>query len=450
MAHATSFVDDEAEKDTEVEDDFDDHDDHDGHDSPALRAADEAKPESADLHAEGAAEKGRREDPTNFLALYFRDMARLDVLKPQAEFAWAERIEGLEIAVWAELLNYRPLLHHTLRLIEKTLGKLPRKLAALSRVHSRASSPQSQARFRKRGLEAGAVLRIDDSDRHVLDAVLADRKLLQAGKVERLLINNSGFSPTTKGFSEHLQAVDRAYAAAQRAKNEFIKANLRLVVAIARRFNYGKMSLSDLIQEGNIGLIKAVDRYDFRRGYRFSTYASWWIRHAISRGLADKGREVRLPVHMLDAYYRVGKAQRKLLTTLGREPSNEEIAGATGLTAGKVEHMRTFILDQAVSLDRQVGEDDDRRFVDLLRDNEPDQSDGLIESNLEDEVREQLLQLRPLEAEILKKRFGLETDQERTLKEIGDEYQLSRERIRQLQEQALGKIRRAFKRKDIL
>ena len=127
------------------------------------------------------------------------------------------------------------------------------------------------------------------------------------------------------------------------AKNEFVKANLRLVVSIARRFNHGRMPLADLIQEGNIGLMKAVERYDYRRGFRFSTYASWWIRHAISRALADKGRAVRLPVHMIDAYHRIAKAQRELQSKLGRQPTTQEIAAATGIEADKLEKMRTFL-----------------------------------------------------------------------------------------------------------
>ena len=150
------------------------------------------------------------------------------------------------------------------------------------------------------------------------------------------------------------------------AKNEFVKANLRLVVSIARRFNHGRMPLADLIQEGNIGLMKAVERYDYRRGYRFSTYACWWIRHAISRALADKGRAVRLPVHMIDAYHRIAKSQRELQSKLERPPTTEEIAEATGIAAEKIEKMRTFLSETPFSLDRPVCDEDGRRFIDFL------------------------------------------------------------------------------------
>ena len=135
--------------------------------------------------------------------------------------------------------------------------------------------------------------------------------------------------------------------AAAEARNDFVKANLRLVVSIARRFNHGRMALADLIQEGNLGLIKAVERYDYRRGFRFSTYASWWIRHAISRALADKGREVRLPVHMIDAQHRLAKARRELTGKLGRQPTSEELAEATQMPLDKIEKMRTWLLEQS-------------------------------------------------------------------------------------------------------
>ncbi len=213
------------------------------------------------------------------------------------------------------------------------------------------------------------------------------------------------------------------------------------------------MSLADLIQEGNIGLMKAVERYDYRRGFRFSTYASWWIRHAISRALADKGREVRLPVHMIDAYHRISKATRELTAKLGRQPTSEEIAGSANIAAAKIEKMRTYLVDQSFSLDKPVNDEDGRSLGEYLQDpNAEDNSpvDNLASEAVTEEMRRMLRDLKPIEADILRKRFGLENDQEPTLKEIGLEYNLSRERIRQLQEQALCKMRRALARKDMI
>ena len=218
-------------------------------------------------------------------------------------------------------------------------------------------------------------------------------------------------------------------------------------------FFFGCLPLADLIQEGNIGLIKAVERYDYRRGYSYSTYASRWIRTAISRAHADKGRAVRLPVHMSDAYHRVAKSKRELSAKLGRQPTSDEIAEVTGIAAPKIEKMRAFLLDQSFSLDRTVSDEDGRKFIDFIQDPNAENrtpADDMVDDAMTTEVRAQLDTLKPIEADILRQRFGLDTDKELTLKEIGEKYNLSRERIRQLQEQALTKMRRALQRKDLM
>jgi RNA polymerase primary sigma factor len=237
------------------------------------------------------------------------------------------------------------------------------------------------------------------------------------------------------------------------AAHKLVTSNLRFVVKVAYEYRSYGIKMADLIQEGNIGLIKAVERYDYRRGYRFSTYASWWIRHAISRALADKGRAVRLPVHMIDAYHRVAKTKRELSAKLGRQPTSEEIGEMTGIAAAKIEKMRTFLLDQSFSLDRTVSDEDGRKFIDFIQDPNAENrttTDDMVDDAMETEVRAQLDTLKPIEADILRQRFGLDTDRELTLKEIGEKYNLSRERIRQLQEQALTKMRRALQRKDLM
>jgi RNA polymerase primary sigma factor len=402
------------------------------------------------------AEKREAEEPSNFLAMYFKDMARLAVLRPQEEFESARKIEALEIALWVRALNYLPVVEHVLKVCERTLETTTPEFRTLRRalITSRKKPTKAdQERIDRAVVKAAERLRAIDTDKRALDEVLAELKKISRGLPGRVIDDKIGFSIHARPWKAYLREVAIAYGRAQLSKNEFVKANLRLVVSIARRFNYGRMPLADLIQEGNIGLIKAVERFDYRRGYRFSTYASWWIRHAISRALADKGRAVRLPVHMIDAYHRVAKSKRELQGKLGRQPTSEEIGEATGIAAAKIEKMRTFLLDQSFSLDRTISDEDGRKFIDFIQDPNAEHhttTDMLVDQAMTTEVRAQLDQLKPIEADILRQRFGLDSDKELTLKEIGEKYNLSRERIRQLQEQALTKMRRALQRKDLM
>lgn len=383
-----------------------------------------------------------RSSDTGYLTLYFRDMSSLEVLRPLEEFTAAREFEELELSLWRRLLSVRGHVPQVLDAVEPSIGAVD-ELRAMRRIATDGSA--SRARYDKAVIRCSAKLREIDIDRLLVDAAL--REVARLGRQPV-----SGRRIAARELGAWASEVRRAAQAVRVARNDFVKANLRLVISIARRFNHGRMPLADLIQEGNLGLIKAVERYDHRRGFRFSTYASWWIRHAISRALADKGREIRLPVHMIDAHHRLTKARRELTAALGRPPGSEELAAATGFTLDKVEDMRRWMLEQAVSIDRPVSDDDGRTLAETLVD--PEREGASPTSELEAEasmraVRSLLEQLRPIEAEILRQRFGLDCEQELTLKEIGEKYDLSRERIRQLQEQALQKMRRALVRKGL-
>jgi RNA polymerase primary sigma factor len=393
------------------------------------------------------------DEPASFLGMYFRDMAALDVLRPEQEFETARQIEAMETDLWKTILGFAPgaswIADTVDRSVEHPLPEMKTFRAVADRSRKRASI-QARSRFEKEIARIATKLRVMDIDRIYLDSAVAEINRVGRGIQGLPFEGQVPFSTGTKAFRDYVRTTGLKAFRLKQAKNEFVTANLRLVVSIARRFNHGRLPLADLIQEGNIGLMKAVERYDYRRGFRFSTYASWWIRHAISRALADKGRAVRLPVHMIDAYHRIAKSQRELQSKLERPPSTEELAAATGIEADKLEKMKTFLAESPVSLDRPISDDDGRRLIDVLVDPEagPAVPDQMSSSETQSEMLKLLGDLRPIEADILRKRFGLENDRERTLKEIGDEYSLSRERVRQLQEQALGKMRRAMAKRE--
>jgi RNA polymerase primary sigma factor len=381
-----------------------------------------------------------------YLTAYFRDLSELHVLTAEQELAIAKNIEQLELQFWTVALAHPA----ALPLIASALSHHAEASGEATALCRMASAPRDSDGNQATIAKLVVSLRQADADRLFVEDVMLALELSVRGssrsEVPKVV------SVQSRRFSDWHHKVRVAHRQAATARADFVRANLRLVVSIARRFNHGRMSLADLIQEGNLGLIKAVERFDYRRGFRFSTYASWWIRHAISRGLADKGREVRLPVHMIDAQHKLNRARRQLTATLGRSPTSEELALETGTDLDKVEKMRGWLLEQSVSIDRPISGGSDtesRTLAEILVD--PDGSSSVSETMTEEstceEVREVLSELRPIEADILRQRFGLDTEKELTLKEIGDKYQLSRERIRQLQEQALAKMRRALERR---
>ena len=287
---------------------------------------------------------------------------------------------------------------------------------------------------------------------------VSERELSQATMIEgempdsvQIYLKEIGRTPLLTS-AEEKELAKRLEKGDKEAKNEFIRANLRLVVSIAKRYvnRTPNLSILDLVQEGNIGLARAVDKFDYRRGFKFSTYATWWIRQAITRALADQSRTIRIPVHMVETISKYSQAKRRLTQELGRDPLPEEIAIEMNLPIEKVHHIQKISQD-VVSLESPVGDDDeDSTLSEFIPDDKnlsPSQSASQV--LLKEQIQEILIDLTPREQKILQMRFGLEDGVTHTLEEVGKEFGVTRERIRQIEAKALARIKGHDKAKMI-
>jgi RNA polymerase primary sigma factor len=387
---------------------------------------------------------------------YYRKLGRVPLLTREGEVALARRIEEAESRIVRALVE-APIAVHEIVCIGEELrqGKVrardvtrnpaedededaarARLVALFAPVDALGCALGHVEGARPRGERGASALRAPACT--ALEDMRLTRAVL-ARVVARIRRDGRGSDETA--VQATLAAVRCAEREADRAKAELIEANLRLAVAIARRHSGQGLLLGDLIQEGNIGLMRAVDKFDYKRGFKFSTYATWWIRQSITRAIADQGRTIRTPVHMVETGNRLATARSRLAQVQGREPTLEELADEVGLPIAKTQ-MAMMARREPVSLDAPAGEDDGARLGDFVPHNDGCNAlDTLVEKRSVEETRQLLSTLTTREAQVLRMRFGLDGGTERTLAEIGASFALTRERIRQIETQALRKLR---------